>query len=47
MYEITTEQMTQIKANIGNGLETQEAAFNALDFNPYDDEGAGGRCQAQ
>ena len=42
MYEITTEQMTQIKANIGKGLEAQEAVFNALDFNPYDDEGAGG-----
>ena len=39
MYEITSEQMTQIKAVVGKGLEAQEAVFNALDFNPYDDEG--------
>jgi hypothetical protein len=42
MYEMTTEQMAQIKAVVGKGLEAQEAVFNALDFNPYDDEGAGG-----
>ena len=42
MYEMTTEQITQIKATVGNGLEAQEAVFNALDFNPYEDEGAGG-----
>ena len=37
MYKITTEQMTIIKAVVGNGLEAQEAVFNALDFNPYED----------
>ena len=42
MYEMTTEQMAQIKAVVGKGLEAQEAVFNSLDFNPYDDEGAGG-----
>ena len=42
MYEMTTEQMAQIKAAVGKPLEAQEAVFNALDFNPYDDEGAGG-----
>jgi len=42
MYEMTTEQMAQIKAVVGKGFEAQEAVFNALDFNPYDDEGAGG-----
>ena len=42
MYKMTTEQMTQIKAVVGKGLEAQEAVFNSLDFNPYDDEGAGG-----
>jgi hypothetical protein len=40
MYEMTTEQMAQIKAVVGKGLEAQEAVFNALDFNPYD--GGGG-----
>ena len=40
MYETTTEQMAQIKAVVGKGLEAQEAVFNALDFNPY--EGGGG-----
>ena len=38
MYKITTEQMSQIKASRWQGLEAQEAVFNALDFNPYDDE---------
>ena len=42
MYEMTTEQMAQIKAVVGKGLEAQEAVFNTLDFNPYNDEGAGG-----
>ncbi|MDA8649217.1 hypothetical protein N9M31_04310 [Alphaproteobacteria bacterium] len=42
MYEITTEQMSEINAVVSKGLEAQEAVFNALDFNPYDDEGAGG-----
>lgn len=42
MYEITTEQMAQIKAVVSKPLEAQEAAFNALDFNPYDDEDIGG-----
>ena len=42
MYEMTTEQMAQIKAVVGKGLKAQEAVFNSLDFNPYDDEGAGG-----
>ena len=42
MYEITTEQMKEIKAAVGKPIEAQEAVFNALDFNPYDDEGAGG-----
>ncbi|MDA8615062.1 hypothetical protein N9L55_03070 [Alphaproteobacteria bacterium] len=42
MYEMTTEQMAQIKAAVGKPLEAQEAVFNSLDFNPYDDEGAGG-----
>ena len=34
--------MAQIKAVVGKGLEAQEAVFNTLDFNPYDDESAGG-----
>ena len=42
MYEMTTEQMAQIKAVVGKGPEAQEAVFNALDFNPYDDEDIGG-----
>ena len=42
MYEMTTEQMAQIKAVVGKGLEAQEAVFNSLDFNPYDDEDIGG-----
>ena len=42
MYEMTTEQMAQIKAAVGKPLEAQEAVFNSLDYNPYDDEGAGG-----
>ena len=42
MYEITAVQMAQIKSVVGKGLEPQEAVFNALDFNPYDDEGAVG-----
>ena len=42
MYEVTTEQMAQIKAAVGKPLKAQEAEFNSLDFNPYDDEGAGG-----
>ena len=42
MHAITNEQMTQIKAVVSKPLEAQEAVFNALDFNPYDDEGAGG-----
>lgn len=42
MYEMKTEQMAQIKAVVGKGLKAQEAVFNTLDFNPYNDEGAGG-----
>jgi len=42
MYEMTTEQMAQIKAVVSKDLEAQEAVFNALDFNPYDDEDIGG-----
>ena len=42
MYEMTTEQMAQIKAVVAKALEAQEAVFNTLDFNPYDDDGAGG-----
>ena len=42
MYEITTEQMAQVKAVVGKSLEAQEAVFNSLDFNPYDDEDIGG-----
>ena len=36
MYKLTTEQMSQIKAVVGKGLEAQEAVFNALDLNPYE-----------
>jgi hypothetical protein len=42
MYEVTTQQMAQIVKVLGKTLEAQEPVFNALDFNPYDDEGAGG-----
>ena len=42
MYHLTEEQMHGIKLSLDNGLEAQEAVFNTLDFNPYDDEGAGG-----
>ena len=42
MYEMKTEQMAQIKAVVGKGLKAQEAVFNTLDFNPYNDEGVGG-----
>ncbi|MDC1157668.1 hypothetical protein OAU07_06850 [Alphaproteobacteria bacterium] len=42
MYHLTEEQMHSIKLSLDNGLEAQEAIFNSLDFNPYDDEGAGG-----
>ena len=42
MYQVTPEKMVKIKVVVGQGLEAQEAVFNALDFNPYDDEGAGG-----
>ena len=42
MYQITPEKMVKIKVVVGQGLEAQEAVFNSLDFNPYDDEGAGG-----
>ena len=42
MYQVTPEKMVKIKVVVGKGLEAQEAVFNALDFNPYDDEGAGG-----
>ena len=42
MYKMTTEQMAQIKAVVSKPLEAQEAVFNSLDFNPYDDEDIGG-----
>ena len=42
MYETTTEKMTKIRAVVGKPLEAQEAVFNTLEFNPYDDEAAGG-----
>ena len=42
MYAMTYEQMTQIKAVVSKPLEAQEAVFDALDFNPYDDEDIGG-----
>ena len=42
MYQVTPEKMVKIKVVVGQGLEAQEAVFNTLDFNPYDDEGAGG-----
>ena len=42
VYKISSEQMSKIKATVSKGLEAQEAVFNTLDFNPYDDEGAGG-----
>jgi hypothetical protein len=42
MYEVTIQQMAQIVKVLGKTLEAQEPVFNALDFNPYDDEGAGG-----
>ena len=34
--------MAQIRAVVGKPLEAQEAVFNSLDFNPYDDEDIGG-----
>ena len=37
MYEMTTEQMAQIKAVVGKPLEAQEPVFSALEFNPYED----------
>ena len=42
MYDVSPEQTAQITATLGKPLEAQEAVFNALDFNPYDDEAAGG-----
>ena len=41
MYQVTPEKMVKIKVVVGKGLEAQEAVFNALDFNPYDDEDIG------
>ncbi|ADE38428.1 hypothetical protein [Candidatus Puniceispirillum marinum] len=35
MFEITTEQMTQIKSTLNNSVAEQEIIFNKLDFNPY------------
>ena len=42
MYQVTPEKMVKIKVVVGQGLEAQETVFNALDFNPYDDEDIGG-----
>ena len=42
MYTLSTTQMAQIKATVGKALEAQEKVFNTLEFNPYEDEGAGG-----
>ena len=43
MYEVTPEQMDSILLVIGLPLGEQEAIFNALNFNPYDNysDGAG------
>ena len=41
MYETSIEQMAEIKATFSKGFEAQEAAINALDFNPYCDEDIG------
>ena len=42
MYDVSPEQTAQITATLGKPLEAQEAVFNSLDFNPYDDEDIGG-----
>ena len=42
MYKITAQQIAQIIEALEKPLEVQEAVFHTLDFNPYDDEGAGG-----
>ena len=42
MFIVTEKQMAQIKAVFSKPFEAQEAVFNTLDFNPYNDEGAGG-----
>ena len=41
MYQVTPEKMVKIKVVVGKGLEAQEAVFNALDFNPYDNDDIG------
>ena len=37
MYKLSSEQITQIRSVVGKPLEAQEAVFNTLDFNPYED----------
>jgi len=39
MYEITTEKIANVKDVISKAFEDQETVFNALDFNPYFDQG--------
>ena len=39
MYKVTEDQMSQIQASIGQDSGAQNDVFEALDFNPYDDEG--------
>jgi hypothetical protein len=41
MYKVTKEQISQIQASIGRDSGAQNDVFEALDFNPYDDEGIG------
>ena len=43
MYNVTPEQIDSILLVIGLSLGEQEAVFNELDFNPYDNysDGAG------
>ena len=42
MYTLSTTQMAQIKVTVGKAIEAQEKVVNTLEFNPYEDEGAGG-----
>lgn len=39
MFKVNPKQMIQIKAVVGKSHEAQEAIFNALDFDPYEDGG--------
>lgn len=38
MFKLSTQQITQMRASLDEGVEKQQAVFDCLNYSPYDDD---------